>query len=121
MDVTMKIHSLTNLTSAIDILKNREAIEIAEYGDAEFVAYLPQAVRENTMVFLKCTLQLGPKKQELEITGKVLSSRELTPGCFQLKVHLRQYEKPVWAEILRISRGNQSNVDTLFTAIKGES
>lgn len=121
MDINMRIHSLTNLTSAIDILKGREATEVAEFGDADFVAYLPQAVRENTMVSLKCTLQIGDKKQELNITGKVLACREITAGSFQLKVHLRQYEKPVWAEILKTSRRNQSNADTLFTAIKGDA
>lgn len=121
MNVTMKIHSLTNLTSAIDILKNREATEIAEFGDTDFVAYLPQAVRENTMVSLKCTLQMGQKNRELDLTGKVLTCRELAPGSFQLKVHLRQYEKPVWTEILKVSRKNQVNADTLFTAIKGDS
>ncbi len=121
MNVSMKIHSFTNLTSAIDILKNREATEIAEFGEADFVTYLPQAVRENTMITLKGLLQMGGKMQELEITGKVLACREISPGNFQLKVHLRQYEKPLWAEILNVASKNQTNADTIFTAIKGDT
>lgn len=120
MLINMRIHSLTNLTTAIDLLKNHEPVEIAEFGDADFIAYLSQAVRDNTMISMKCTLQLGGKKQELALTGKVTACRELAPGNFQLKVHLRQYEKPVWAEILKVARQNQTGADTLFTAIKGE-
>lgn len=121
MAVRLEILKIKNLTAEVDILGARGPLEVVECGASTVAFVLDQPVREGVLISLELRLAFAGKVRLFPVAGKVLTSAAVGDGTHQIRVQLRQYDKEIWAPLVRALAGDQDRVDRLFAAIKGES
>ncbi len=122
MNFNMKISSIVNLTTNVELLKlNKERnIEVVEFNKHSIVFQVPAEFPIlRSSILLSGIILIDGTESNFQFTGKITSC-EVTEKQTRVACDLLQYDRNLWQSCLTFLKKNQERADRLFIAIKGE-
>lgn len=118
----LEIHSLQNLTTEFELIKNLKArpLEALEYGEKSFtLEAAPRLCGLGTILHMEGKFHISGVETEFLATGKVTQSLCFDDGkVCKYTVELHRFDKGLWEEFLNANMQAQLNTDMLFKAMR---
>ncbi len=118
----LEIHSLQNLTTEFELIKNLKArpLEILEYADKSFTfEATPRICGLGTIIHIEGKFYIEGVEHDFLATGKVTQSEALDSGKHsKYTIELHRFEKGLWENFLNANLQSQLNTDMLFRSMR---
>ncbi|WP_413557946.1 hypothetical protein [Bdellovibrio sp. HCB209] len=118
----LEIHSLQNLTTEFELIKNLKArpLEVLEYGDKSFtIEAAPRMCGLGTILHIEGKFHIAGLESDFLATGKVAVSSPLEDGKLaKYTVELHRFDKGLWEKFLEANMQSQLNTEMLFRAMR---
>ncbi|MEK2688036.1 hypothetical protein [Bdellovibrio sp. GT3] len=118
----LEIHSLQNLTTEFELIKNLKArpIQVLEYAEKSFTfEAAPRICGLGTILNFEGTYQIKGHVLEFLATGRVTHSEPLDDGKLaKYTVELHRFDKGIWESFMSANIQAQQTTDLLFRSMR---
>lgn len=112
-----------NLTSQTDVFKPNTAqkhLDVTEFNQTSLVFHATSPGVVGHQLALTGQVFIQKKNFKFEATGKIAAISVGEDNATRIEVHLHQFDKFLWKNLLLQTKDDRTRVDKLFKSFKGE-
>lgn len=121
MGTLVVVKNIKNTNSGFKLVSFNERVEVTEYSES-YLSF--QLTKDNfvpgLLISMDVVVTINGVNREFAATGKIVSVEEAQMNLVSIRIHLHQFDKPIWTSFLALAKDNQKHIDTLLAKMKGE-